>query len=215
MLGWSSPASVHATASYQASGPGIGYRYACSSECDGTPTVTLRACAPANDYRSRLTFWLGEHVRRITFDAADTRSCRSIQTRLADGVSVSATWRYRTPRGWTRALPASGAFVVDCPAPPPVAVAVSFTCTSARVSVSLGTERAGVLHRLYNRTRHRLVLVVSGAAQGRYVVTPGAQATVHTFAVPCGTGASVTVRGGVQRSTGGYNYGDPVEVTMP
>lgn len=215
MVGWSAEVTVRATASYEATGPGITYRYACSSECDGKPDVTLRACAPANDYRSRITFWLGDTVHRVTFDAADARTCRSFHTQLADGTSVSATWRYLTPRGWSRALPASGAFVVDCPAPPPVAVAFGLNCTRARVAVTLGTERAGMLHRLVNRTNHRMVLLVSGAASGRYVVAPGTQATVHTFRVPCGTGVALTVRSGVQRASGTYNYSDPVQVAMP
>lgn len=215
MLGWSHPVTVRATASYQATGPGISYHYACSSECDGNPLVTLRACAPADDYRSRITFWLADRIRRMTFDAAATRTCQTLRTHVADGVSVSATWRYLTPHGWTRALPADGAFVVDCPPPPPVAVALSFTCSQARLSATLGSVRGGILRRFDNRTTHRMVLVVTGAAEGRYVVTPGTQATVHTFPVTCGEGASVRVRGGVQRSTGGYNYGDPVEVTVP
>lgn len=215
MVGWSAPVTVRASATYEATGPGISYRYACSSECAGRPVVTLRACAPPNHYRSRITFWLGDTVRRMVFDAASTRTCRSLRLRLADGTSVSASWRYLTPRGWSRALPASGAFVVDCPAPPPVAVAVSLACTRAWVSATLGTERAGTLRRLVNRTSHRMVLIVSGAASGRYVVLPGTQATVHTFRVLCGTGASVTLRSGVQRSDGSYNYSDPVQVALP
>ena len=215
MVGWSAPVTVRATASYEATGPGITYRYACSSECNGNPAVTLRACAPANDYRSRITFWLGDTVRRMTFDAAAARSCRALHTRLADGTSVSATWRYLTPRGWSRPLPASGAFVVDCPAPPPVAIALTVNCIRARVSATLGTERAGTLRRLVNRTQHRMVLVVRGAASGRYVVAPGTRATVHTFPIQCGTGASLTVRSGVQRTSGTYNYSDPVQVTVP
>jgi hypothetical protein len=92
---------------------------------------------------------------------------------------------------------------------------VSFNCIRARVSATLGTERAGTLRRLVNRTRHRMVLVVSGAASGRYVVAPGTRATVHTFRVACGTGASVALRSGVQRANGTYNYSEPVQVTMP
>ena len=60
-----------------------------------------------------------------------------------------------------------------------------------------------------------MVLVVRGAASGRYVVAPGTRATVHTFPIPCGTGASLTVRSGVQRTSGTYNYSDPVQVTVP
>lgn len=215
MVGRSAPVTVRATATYAATGPGITYRYACSSECDGRPLVTLRVCAPPNDYRSRITFWLDGRIRRMSFEAASTRRCRSFRTRLADGVSVSATWRYLTPGGWSRRLPASGAFVIDCPEPPPVAVALTVNCTRARVAATLGTQRDGALRRLANRTRHRMVLVVSGAVSGRYVVAPGAVATVHTFRVPCGTGAAISLRGGVQRTNGGYNYGDPVAVAMP
>jgi hypothetical protein len=215
MVTWSAPTTVRATATYQAVGPGISYRYACSSDCDGNPLVTLRACAPANDYRSRITFWLGDRVRRFTFDAAEARTCRSFQTPLADGVSVSATWRYLTPGGWTRPLPAAGAFVVDCPAPPPVAVAVDLTCSHARISATLGTQRAGELRRLSNATTHRMVLVVSGAAAARYALLPGMRAVMHTFRVPCGSGEAVTFRGGVQRTGGGYNYGAPVTITVP
>jgi hypothetical protein len=50
---------------------------------------------------------------------------------------------------------------------------------------------------------------------GRYVVAPGTRASVHTFGVPCGTNASITLRSGVQRTGGNYNYGNPVVVTVP
>lgn len=215
MLTWSAPATVQANATYEASGPGISYHYACTSQCDGHPVVTLTACAPANGYPSRITFWLGDQVRRVTFTAATTRTCRSIQVPLADGVRVSATWRYETPRGWTRPFPAAGAFVVDCPAPPPVAITVDFNCTSAGVAVVLGRERNGMLSPLRNRTRHRMVLAVGGAVSGRYVLAPGQTATVHTFRLPCGSGAAVTIRSGAQRSNGTYNYSGPLVVTMP
>jgi hypothetical protein len=216
MVGWSAPVNVRASATYEATGPGISYRYACSSECAGKPVVTLRACAPANRYASAITFWLGEQVsRRIRFAAARERQCKSFATALGDGTPVGAVWHYRTPDGWTRKYPATGSFVVDCPPPPPVAVAASFNCSRARISATLGTEREGTLRRLYNRTTHRMVLIVRGAVSDEYVVPPGTRATVHSFRVPCGTGASVTLRSGVQRTGGGYNYGDPVKITMP
>ena len=216
MVSWSAPVKVRASATYEATGPGITYRYACTSECDGHPVVTLGGCAPANRYESALTFSLGEDVsRRLHFRAATTRECKSIQVALADGTQVSAVWQYRSPRGWTRKVPAAGSFVVDCPAAPPVAVAVSYTCTQARISATLGTQLDGTLRRLANRTTHRMVLVVSGAVRGRYVVAPGTRADVHTFLVPCGDNATVTFRSGVQRTSGAYNYGDPVTVALP
>ena len=217
MLSWSAPETVRATASYQATGPGITYRYSCSSECDGRPTVTLRACAPASRYDSKITFWLADGVRRgIGFAAATTRSCASIAVRLADGTSVSATWQYRTPNGWTRRLPAAGAFVVDCPAPPPIAVAVSLTCVRSAIAATLGsTQPDGTLDRMVNRTSHRMVLAVSGAVSGRYVLAPHTRAAVHAFRIPCGTGTTVTLRAGVQRTNGTYNYGNPMTVALP
>ena len=216
MISWARPARIHAGAGYEATGPGIAYRYACSSECNGHPLVTLRACAPASTYGSIITFRFGDDgSRHIRFAADEHRRCSSIATTLADGTPVTASWRYRMPSGWTRRFPATGAFVVDCPAAPPIAVAVGFNCDRARVSAALGSEQDGTLRRLYNRTSHRMVLVVSGAVSGRYVVRPGTRAAVHTFGVACGTGASVTVRGGVQRTDGSYNYGEPVQVTMP
>ncbi|MDT4919879.1 MAG: hypothetical protein QOI15_781 [Pseudonocardiales bacterium] len=215
MVASSPPAEVRANATYQGTAPGIRYRYACTSQCDGSPVVTLTACAPASDARSRITFQLDDRVRRIGFAPASTRACRSIQLALDDGVRVSATWRYLTRRGWTRAYPAAGAFVVDCPAPPPVAVAASYDCTAATVTVVLGRQRGGALRPLRNRTSHRMLLVVSGAAAGRFTLTAGATATAHTFRLACGVGAVLTVRSGVRRTGGGVNYGDPLEIRMP
>jgi hypothetical protein len=215
MVAASAATHVHANSTYEGSGPGIKYRYSCSSECAGIPTVTLTACAPPSSIGSRVTFWLDDRVRRISFPAARERHCRSIRTALPDGTRVSATWRYRTAHGWTRALPAAGAFVVDCPPAPPVALAVSYDCDDAAATVMLGRQQDGVLEPLHNRTTHRLVLVVQGAATGRFAVAAGETATAHTFPVACGTGATLTVRSGVQRTAGDVNYGDPLEVTMP
>jgi hypothetical protein len=215
MLTWSPPAQARATATYQATGPGIRHRYACTSRCDGTPVVTLTACAPANEFGSRVTFWLGDRIRRLTFAAADRRRCRSVPIALADGISVSATWRYRTPHGWTRPLPAVGAFVVDCPAAPPVAVAVSYDCADATVTVVLGRQRDGALLPLHNDTRHQMVLIVGGASVGRFALPAGETATAHTFRIACGSAALLIARSGVQRADGAFNYGEQLEVTMP
>jgi hypothetical protein len=91
VLTWSPRSESRATGSYQGTGPGISHRYSCSSDCDGHPVVTLTACAPADRYRSRVTFWLGERTHRLYFAAARHRVCQSWQTRIADEVSVSAT----------------------------------------------------------------------------------------------------------------------------
>jgi hypothetical protein len=125
-------------------------------------------------------------------------------------------WQYRTPSGrWTRKYPAGGSFVVDCPAPPPVVAALTHDCTHARLATTLGTFRHGSLRPLYNGTAHRMVLVLNGAVSGRYVVAPKTAATIHMFRVACGTRAVIAIRSGVQRTSGEYNYGDPVTITVP
>lgn len=215
VLTWSPRTQTRATASYQGTGPGISHRYGCTSDCDGRPEVTLTACAPADRYRSRITFWLGERTHRLWFAAARRRVCQSWQTALADGISVSATWQYRTPSGWTRPLPAQGWFTVDCPAAPPIATLLSFDCTRATLSVALGTEQAGALQPLRNTTRHRMLLLVGGALSARYPLAPGGIARVHTLAMQCGVHQTVTVRSAVQRGSGGYNYGQAVTVRGP
>jgi hypothetical protein len=215
MLTWSPPATARASATYQAAGPGFGHRYACTNTCNGRPRVVLTACAPANRAASRLTYWFGGQTHRISFAAADRRVCASWSVRLHDGVSVSATWQYRTTGGWTRPLPADGWFTVDCPPAPPVAVALGYDCAAATLAVVLGRQRGGALLPLRNRTMHRMVLVVLGAVTGRFELAPGATATVSEFSVGCGSHATVTVCGGVQRAAGTYNYGQPVTVTLP
>jgi hypothetical protein len=216
MVAASPPTEVRAYATYEGTGPDISYHYACSSQCDGHPLVTLRACAPASGRGSRITFWLGEGVsRRIYFAAAEHRQCKSIEVALADQTSVGGVWQYRKPGGWTGKYPAGGSFVVDCPAAPPVAVLVSYDCTDARVTVLLGRQRHGALRPLHNTTRHRMFLIVGGSATARLAVPPGATATPHTFHFACGTGAAITVRSGVQRTGGEVNYSDPLEITMP
>jgi len=215
MLSWSPRATARAHATYQGSGPGIAHRYACSSQCDGHPRVTLTACAPANRYRSRITFWFGDQTRRIVFPPASAKACRSWNVTIADGTQVSATWQFHTATGWTRPVPAAGSFTVACPAAPPVAVILSYDCTAATVSAVLGTQHGGVLSPLHNRTSHRMVLVLGGAASGRFALAPGAAATAHTFSVSCDAPATISVRGGVQRTDGSYNYADPMEITMP
>jgi hypothetical protein len=209
-------AAARGYATYQAGGPGFGHRYACTAECAGRPAVTLTACAPANRYPSRITFWLGDQTHRIGFPAAAARSCRSWTVRIADGTAVSATWQYGSPEGWTRPLPASGAFVVDCPAAPPVAVLLSYDCSAAVLFATLGTQQDGALRPLRNTSRHPMLLLVDGALRDRVEVPPGATAAVRDYPVECGSHATVTLRGGVQRGAGGgFNFGQPLAVTLP
>jgi hypothetical protein len=104
---------------------------------------------------------------------------------------------------------------VDCPAVPPVATELSYDCTHATLSVILGTQQGGALQPLHNATRHRMVLLVSGAISGRFALAPNATATVHTYSLTCGAHDAVTVRSGVQRESGGYNYGEAVSVRGP
>jgi hypothetical protein len=215
MVTWSPRPTVRAYATYQGSGPGFGHRYACSAACAGRPDVTLTACAPASRYPSRITFWLGRQTHRISFPAATARSCTSWTTAIADSTPVSGTWQYRTPDGWTRPLPAGGAFVVDCPGAPPVAVQLSYDCSAVLLSVSLGSHSGGALAPLRNTTPHPMVLLVSGAVRDRIELAPGSTAAVRDYRLDCGSHATVTVRGGVQRSSGGYHFGQPVEVTLP
>jgi hypothetical protein len=38
---------------------------------------------------------------------------------------------------------------------------------------------------------------------------------VRNYPMACGRHAEVTVQGGVERASGGYNFGDPVAVSLP
>jgi hypothetical protein len=215
MLTWTPGRTVETVTSYQAHGPAFTHHYACTSECAGRPRITLTACAPASRYPSRITYWFDGNSHRIDFAAADHRVCSTWRTRIADRVSVSATWRYLSAHTWTAALPAAGTFVVDCPAVPHVALLVSYDCQNATLAAVLGAAKNGALAPLRNASRHRMVLVVDGAVSGSYVVDRGTTATVHNFGLACGTDAAVTVRGGIERANGGYNYGQPATVTLP
>ena len=215
MLTRSPRGRVRSVATYQPVGPRFTHRYSCTSECAGHPRVTLTACAPINRYSSRITYWIDGIAHRIDFPSADHQLCSSWQVQIADGVSVSATWRFRTPHGWSAPQPAQGAFVVDCPAAPHVAVLLSYDCQDATLSVVLGSQHSGSLQPLRNATRHDMVLVVDGAVSGRFALAHGSTATVHTFPLTCGTNTTVTARGGVQRAGGGYNYGPAASVALP
>jgi hypothetical protein len=215
MVTWTAPGTARAVATYQASGPRFAYRYACDTQCDGHPSVSLTACAPASRFASRITYWYDGARHSVTFPASTYRQCATWVQTIADGVSVSATWQYRAAHGWTAALPAAGAFVVDCPAAPPVAVVLGYDCAHASLTVTLGTAAAGTVSPLHNATRHPMLLVVNGAVSGRFALLPGQTAAGHTFTLACGAHATVTVTGAVRRSSGGYNYGRPATVVTP
>jgi hypothetical protein len=215
MITWAAPGRARAAATYQASGPRFAYRYACDTVCDGHPAVTLTACAPASRFASRITYWYDGARHSVNFAASGRRQCATWVQTIPDGVSVSATWQYRATHGWTSPLPAAGAFVVDCPAAPPVAVVLGYDCAHASLSVALGTAAGGTLTPLRNATRHPMLLVVGGALSGRFALAPGATAVPHTFALSCGAHASVTVTSAVQRQDGRYNYGRTATVVTP
>lgn len=134
---------------------------------------------------------------------------------LADDERATGTWQYRTANGWTAHLAAAGTFTVDCPPAPPVAVAMSYDCTSASVTVELGRQFNGTLTPEHNSTKHAMVLQISGAATGRYTLAAGATATAHTSPLTCGKHSQMTVRSGIQRTNHAWNYGQAAEITTP
>jgi hypothetical protein len=215
MLSWSAPVSARASAHYRGQVGGFSQRYECSSTCAGNPVATLTACAAAGAYASRITYRSGTETHEVDFPAAARRACRSWQTTLHDRDLVTASWQFHTPSGWTAPAPAGGSVRVDCPPAPPVAIAVSYDCRSAGVTVTLGRQSDGRLIALRNDTTHRMVLVLDGARSARFTVAPGATAAPHSFAVECGDAAAISVRAGIQRSNGTYNYGQTVHVTLP
>jgi hypothetical protein len=215
MVSWSPRRKVEARAGYEGRGPRFRHRYACTDVCDGQPLVTLTACAPAGHYAARITYYYATQTHQVDFAAAEHRVCASWRTAIADGSSVRAAWQFRTPAGWTPPIAAAGAFTVDCPAAPPVAVWLDYDCADARFTAALGHWHDGALVPWQNTTRHRTLLVLGGAVSGRYELAPGASATPHSFGLTCGAHATVTVTGGVQRADGSVNYGHTATVVTP
>ena len=215
MVSGQSAVSAHASASYQGRVVGFSNSYACSTQCNGHPVVTLTVCAPASKDASRFQFLTGRTTTTVNFAAKSTRQCQSVHLTLSDGERVTGSWQYHTAKGWTAHLAAPGSFTVDCPAAPPIAVAMSYDCTSASVTVELGRQVNGVLTPQRNTTKHAMVLQVSGAAHGSYTLAAGATATAHTWPLTCGQHAQITVRSGIQRANHAWNYGQPAEITTP
>jgi hypothetical protein len=217
MITWSAPVTARATAHYQGRVSGFSASYECSSTCNGHPRVALTACAPGGLYPSSLTYRYGRRIHRVDFPAALDRRCATWHVRLPDGMRVTASWRFRTLSGWTAPLPAGGAFVVDCPPVPPVAVVVGLDCHAAALTAVLGRRAAGPsggLLPLRNHTRHAMVLDVGGSVSGHVVLPPGATAAPQSFTVGCDSPAEITVRAGIRRSDGTYNYGHLIRVVL-
>jgi hypothetical protein len=215
MLSWSANATVTAAASYEGALPGFTHRYDCTAECAGHPLVELKVCAPASSFASRVTYHAGIQTHTVDFPASGAAACRTINVRLADGAKVSAEWQYHPPWGWTRSGAAPGAFTVDCPGVPPVAVLLSYDCTAASLTAVLGTSNGTQLVALKNTTTHRMVLVIEGGRALREELAPGATAAPHTLSLQCGAHTKLSVRAGIQRANGQYNYGPATELTSP
>lgn len=215
MVSWSPRARVEARAGYTGRGPVLRHRYACTDVCDGNPLVTLTACAPAGSYPARITYFYGAQTHVVDLAASEHRVCASWRMAIADGTRVSGTWQFRSPSGWTRPIAAPGAFTVDCPAAPPVAVVFDYDCTNATLAAALGRWQDGAMVPWRNTTGHRAVLVVAGAVSGRYALPAGATAAVHRFGLICGAHSTVTIQGGVQRADGSYNFGHDATVVIP
>ena len=214
MITWSTPVTAHAGARYQGR-LNFAARYECSSTCNGHPRVSLTACAPGGAYASRITFAYGRRRHSVDFAAAADRRCATWATRMPDGTRVSAGWAFHTPSGWTAPLPVGGSFVVDCPPVPPVAVSLGLDCRTAALTVVLGRrDGGGALVPLHNASRHPMVLDVGGAAAGHFGLAPGATATPHSFALGCSSTAEITVRAGIERADGSYNYGHLLRVVL-
>jgi hypothetical protein len=215
MLSWSPAVSLHASARYRGQVAGMSARYECSSTCDGNPVATLTACAAAGTYPSSITYHYGQETHEVDFPASRTRYCQDWAARVHDRDTVAASWRFRTPSGWTAPVPAGGSFRVDCPPVPPVAVLVSYDCHIAGFTVLLGRQSGGRLLPLRNETSHEMVLVLDGARSARFFLAPGETAAPQSFPVDCGSAAVIQVRAGVQRGNGTFNYGASARVVLP
>ncbi|GAB2466300.1 Ig-like domain-containing protein [Jatrophihabitans fulvus] len=209
--------AVRATAvtSFRARPGGFTHRYSCDTDCDGRPATVLRACAPAARTASRLVYRVGPRSVVASFPAGARRTC--VETRLVsrDGDRVSAAWQWRVHGRWSAPVAAAGTFVVDCPAPPPVAVTMTAGCVNARVTLGLAQPGAGGTWTPFrNTSRHAMVLLVSGDRTARVVAARGGEA-MWTATVPCGAGLALTARPAVQRASGGWNYGPSIAIRTP
>ncbi len=189
--------------------------YSCTSTCNGRPVVSLRACAPRGAAASRIRYRVGARLVLVRYPADAGPRCRSTRVRARDGDRITATWQFRTGAGWSHQVRAAGSITVDCPPAPAVAALVRYDCSRARVLVTLSDRGLrGGWQPLVNRGRHRLVLVIGGARSARVYAGPGQRAEFRASA-DCSSPVTYTMRGGVQRSDGSYNYGAQAAVTTP
>jgi hypothetical protein len=215
MVTWSPVVASRGAASFQKAPSGFSNQYACTTTCDGKPTTRLRACTPASGRASRIGYHYGSKTAYVVFPASTTRMCKNLNVVTRDGNHVSAGWQYKTKHGWSKVVKAAGSFVVDCPPAPPVAVTMTYDCTTAAVTIGLAKLGAkGTWSPLVNSTKHRMVLVIGGAAQQRIYAGHG-ETAVFTASAPCGSPKTYTMQAGVQRASGQYNYGPVGSVTTP
>ena len=205
MVASAGTASASGSAGFHRSPRGFTAGYSCTTACAGRPMVTLRACAEPSSRARRMVWHAGRHVVVLTFAPTRAVTCRSSALQLADGDHVGGRWQFRTAHGWSRPVAARGAFVVDCPPVPAVAVSMSYDCTAASLTIALATV---------NTTPHQEVLVVGGAADRRIVAGRG-QRAVFSTAVSCAHPLTYTMQAGIQRADGGYHYGAVAVITTP
>jgi hypothetical protein len=60
-----------------------------------------------------------------------------------------------------------------------------------------------------------MALVLDGGLSDRVEVPSGTDAPIRTYPITCGTHTTVTVRAGVERTAGGYNFGQAATVVTP
>lgn len=206
LASWAPQVTAAGAAAFRAHAGGFSHGYACDTECEGRPLLTLSACAGPSRTVQRITYRIVEGSRSRTvsrdFLPAPRRHCGAVVTRTTDGARISATWRYRTPRGWSAPLTSPGSFSVDCPAAPTLSVTMIADCTRSRVTWTAGASRRPT------------VLLIAGARRATVRAAAGVAARWSTTA-PCGQRLAFTARSGVQRTSGSWNYGPIAAVTTP
>jgi hypothetical protein len=203
------------SASFRKSPSGFAHKYACTTTCNGRPKTTVSACAPASGRASRIVFHYGTKTAIIRFGPSTSKVCKSTAFITRDGQRVFARWQFKTKNGWSKPVVAHGAFVVDCPAVPPVGVTLTYNCTKASLTIGLANLGPnGTWTPLVNTSKHRMVLVIGGAKQLRILARHGKSA-VFTTTASCDSPTTYTMQAGVQRANGQYNYGPRGSVTTP
>jgi hypothetical protein len=215
MVSWKPALTASASASFQLRPSGFSNAYACTTTCNGRPVIKLSACAAASTEAQRILYHYAGHVTAINWSASNRASCKSMSITLKDGHRVSATRQYRTPRGWSAQVAVAGTFVIDCPPAPGAAATVVFSCTTASVTIGLGTAGAnGAWTPMTNTSTRGYVLVIGGAVT-KHVYADHGKKAVATFTMACGAHKTFTFRGGVRRANGQYNYTPKATIISP